>query len=221
MLLNLENLGEKTLNKIAEMALASRFTNADRLTVQIKTDPELLAKGTLESLAIDGRGLVMNPFLRMQEMRIDLQTIAVNPFKALMGNIQLTRPGRGTVRVVLNERDIETAYRSLPRVESAICRVRPAGEVSLQLKTISTGERKTVNLTAIPRVNEGNIDVAIAGLDALSPVEARAISEKTREIFHLKNFTLDGFTLDIESIEIGDGTVTLQGRAGITKFPVK
>lgn len=226
MVLNFDSLGEKTLNKIAEMALSSRVEKADRLTVRVKTDPNLLAQGMLESLAIDGRGLVMNPSLRMQEMRIDLDTIAVSPFKALMGNIQLTRPSQGTIYVVLNEADIETAYRSisLPRkqIEGVTCHVR-AGRISvrLQVRSLPVGDREILDLIVTPKIVGESVTVDIAGLEEIPGELAREIAEKTREIFHLKNFEIDGISLSIERLGLEDGKVILQGRAGITHFPTR
>jgi hypothetical protein len=226
MLLNLENLGEKTLNKIAEMALASRFAQVDSLTVQIKTDPNLLSQGMLESLAIDGQGLRMNPSLRLQELRIDLQTIAVNPLKALRGNIQLTKPSTGTVRVVFHEEDLERAYRSSVlkdrQIEGVSCRVGSRDGILVQLRTrsLTDGTREMIDLQVTPQANPTGF-VDIGGLESLPSDLAQALARKTQEIFQLQHFEMDGFTLSIESIELGEGQVTLRGRAGITRFPSK
>ncbi|MEG3435557.1 DUF2993 domain-containing protein [Pannus brasiliensis CCIBt3594] len=227
MVLNFDSLGEKTLNKIAEMALSSRMEKADRLTVRVKTDPNLLAQGMLESLAIDGRGLVMNPSLQMQEMRIDLDTIAVSPFKALMGNIQLTRPSQGTIYVVLNEADIETAYRSssLPRkrIEGVTCHVRSNGQISvrLQVRSLPSGDRETLDFIVTPKMSGETVTADITGLEEIPSEFAGEIVNRTREIFHLKNFEIDGISLSIERVGIEEGKVTLQGRAGITRFPTR
>ncbi|MGI0482781.1 DUF2993 domain-containing protein [Geminocystis sp. CENA526] len=104
-----DNIGEKTINKIAEMAFKSQIRNAEHLRVQVKTDPQKLAQGVLESLDIDGSGLIMQKDLRLEKMKITLNNIAVSPFKALMGNVQLTQPSTGNATIVLNEKDIESA----------------------------------------------------------------------------------------------------------------
>ena len=59
MFFKLDNLGEKTINKIAEVALSTKLEKRDKLAVKVKTDPNLLAKGTLESLVIDCQGLMV------------------------------------------------------------------------------------------------------------------------------------------------------------------
>lgn len=41
----LEQIGENTINKIAEMALARQIEHAEKVSVKVKTDPEKLAKG--------------------------------------------------------------------------------------------------------------------------------------------------------------------------------
>lgn len=103
------NIGEKTINKIAEMAFKSQIKKADHLRVQVKTNPQKLAQGMLESLDIDGSGLIMQKDLRLEKMKITLNNISVSPFKALMGNVQLTQPSQGNASIVLNEKDIESA----------------------------------------------------------------------------------------------------------------
>ena len=65
MFFKLDNLGEKTINKIAEVALSTKLEKRDKLAVKVKTDPNLLAKGTLESLVIDCQGLMVENALRM------------------------------------------------------------------------------------------------------------------------------------------------------------
>jgi hypothetical protein len=77
-----------------------------------------------------------------------------------------------------------------------------------------------IDLRVTPRANlTGFVD--IGGLESLPSDLAQALARKTQEIFRLQNFEMDGFTLSIDSIELGEGQVTLQGRAGITRFPSK
>ncbi len=77
-------LGEQALNKMAELALASQLDEAEKLQVQVKTDPSKLAQGKLDSLAIEGEGLVMQEGVRMDALEMHLSPIAVNPLKTVM-----------------------------------------------------------------------------------------------------------------------------------------
>jgi hypothetical protein len=223
-LFNLQNLGEKTLNKIAEMALSTQIKKAERLQVAIKTDPNLLAQGILSSLAIDGRGLVMNPSLRMQEMKINLETIAVNPLKALRGNIQLTYPSQGSLHVVLSATDIETAYHSqlvpyLP-LQGINCQILPVGLIQVQILT-KNNSSEVIDLMIEPTIKahpEGRIP-NLTGLEDLSPSLSAKLTQITQRIFQLKNFEIEGISLKIERTEVSAGKLILQGQAIITHFP--
>ena len=98
------DVGEKALNKVAEVALSTQLDESERLDVQLNTDPGQLAQGKVEALVIDGRGLVMQKDLRLQEMKIEMSSIAVNPMKALAGNLELSEPTEEIGRASCRER---------------------------------------------------------------------------------------------------------------------
>lgn len=238
-------LGEQALNKIAEVALSTQLDEAERLQVQVKTDPGKLAQGELESLTIEGKGLVMQEDLRMEQMEMQLSPIAVNPWKALMGNIQLTQPAEGTARVVLSEVDINRAFNSEPvseqmrnlnihvegkpvtiETQRVDCHLQGDGKVALEAKILlcQTGETGTVSFTMTPRVSPDGGGVSLEDIQypegkELSPELTRALMEKTSEILNLRNFEMEGIVLRIHQIEVEVGKLTLQAEASVTQFP--
>ncbi|MBR8827257.1 MAG: DUF2993 domain-containing protein [Gomphosphaeria aponina SAG 52.96 = DSM 107014] len=241
----MDGLGEKTLNKIAELALSSQLKQSEKLTVEVKTDPNLLAKGMLESLAINGTGLVMQKNQRLQEMQIILKSIAVNPLKALMGNIQLRRPSQGTACIVLNEADIESAIavetlrkqirnykiyldgqKVTVDIEKVNFRLLADGKVDIKarFRIWETGQMREVCLTITPRVcatGRGVIieDVKCSKGEELSPLLTNALIEEAKKILNLSSFQMDGISLLINKLVIQEGKLTLQAAAGITRFP--
>jgi hypothetical protein len=247
MLGKFDRIGEKTLNRIAEVALLSQLDRADQFTVQIKTDPSLLAKGILESLAIAGQGLQINSSLQMQEMKIVLDAIAVSPFKALMGNIQLTQPSQGTACFTLNEADITSALKVTKlqqqlanyritldgqpvtvAVKSIHCRL--LGDRQLEIKANfllqNPGEIRTVTLLLAPRVCAAKqgivLDDYTLGQDSdpqLSLVMIHALLTEVSHILNLRDFQMDGFSLKIKGITIAQGQIKLEADAGITHIP--
>lgn len=52
-------LGEQALNKAAEIGLSSQLDEAENLDVNIKTDPLKLVQGQVDSVSVEGEGLVM------------------------------------------------------------------------------------------------------------------------------------------------------------------
>ncbi|MBD0364394.1 MAG: LmeA family phospholipid-binding protein, partial [Coleofasciculus sp. C3-bin4] len=64
------DIGEQALSKAAEVALSSQLDEAESLEVDIRTDPLKLIQGELDSVKIQGEGLVMQKDLRAQELQV-------------------------------------------------------------------------------------------------------------------------------------------------------
>lgn len=238
MFLNIDDLGEKTLNKIAEFALSAQLERAEKLNVKIKTDPSRLAKGELESLVIDGKGLVMNKYLRMQELNMTFNAIAVSPLKALIGNIELTQPSQGFACVVLNEADLNSAFsvetlkKQLQKtaiateVERISCQIGSDGTVTINVKVylLDTRENKDIFVTVKPYINPTRKGVVLENIPASENEEIAVklipvVLGQAEKIFNLSNFLMDGIDLQIEKVAIASGKLTLQSVARITRFP--
>lgn len=240
-----QDLGQQTLNRIAEFALSTQLDESEKLTVDIKTDPSLLAKGKLESLTIDGKGLVMQKDLRMQKMLINLENIAVSPMKALTGNIELTETSTGKAQILLTDGDINRAFNSkalqaqMQNLQMQVdsepvtldvlgveCHLLEEGSVSIdaEIKIQETGEIKQTYFTTVPRVNDGGRGVSLDDVSytegkALSPELTTALLEKARNILNLSNFEMEGISLGINQLAVRKGELKLCAIAQITKFP--
>lgn len=245
MIPGMEGLGEQALNKIAEFALSTQLNEAEQLEVRVKTDPSKLAQGELESLTIDGKGLVMQKGLRVQEMEIKISGIAVSPLKALMGNIELTKPTQGTARIVLTQTDINRAFNSetlgnqmrnlnihvsgkLVTIETrqANCRLQADGKVAIDAEILvqQTGEMQQVSFSTTPRVSPGGQGVFLEDVqytqgEELSPELTSALVEKASKILNLSNFEMEGISLRIHQLNVEQGKLTLQAIATVTRFP--
>ncbi|BAQ61314.1 hypothetical protein GM3708_1720 [Geminocystis sp. NIES-3708] len=247
LLSKLDNIGEKTINKIAEMAFKSQIKNAESLSVQVKTDPNKLSQGILESLNIEGYGLEMQKDLRLEKMQITLNNIAVSPLKALMGNVQLTQPSQGKAYIVLSEKDIEAALnidklnQQLQKYEirhhnqnvkvkfsKVDCRIIGDGRVTVKakLKIINTQTIESVCLVIKPCVcNSGQgiflDEVKCTQGKQFSSILINAILEESAKIFNLDNFLMDGISLDVNHLTMEEGKLNLLAIAGITHLPIR
>jgi hypothetical protein len=243
--LTLDRLGEETLNRIATLALSSQLDDARKLDVRVKTDPSLLAKGQLESLAIYGEGLIMEHDIRLQEMVIRLETIAVAPFKALTGNIVLTQPTDGKARIVIAQADLNRAFnsdvlgtqlRSLQvqiegkpqtlNVNQVHCRLLAEGRVGLDadVRLSQSDETQRVSFTTTPRVSDDGRSVVLEKVEyahgkELSPELTQALVAKAGKILHLSHFEMPGISLQMHHLEVTEGQLTLQAVAHVTQFP--
>ena len=212
MFFKLDNLGEKTINKIAEVALSTKLEKRDKLAVKVKTDPNLLAKGTLESLVIDCQGLMVENALRMESINITLNSIAVSPFKALTGNIQLTQPSHGKACVLLTEKDITRVLdRAILRkkqneivideqvvkvsLKQVKCNLLDTGKILIQgiVKREDNQDNKNVSLEIKPEICRSGQGIIINEIEYLeepnlSSILLNPILQEAKNILNLKNF---------------------------------
>lgn len=240
-----QDIGQQTLNRIAEFALASQLDESDDLSVDVKTDPSLLAQGKLASLTIDGKGLVMQKDLRMQKMVIRLENIAVSPIKALTGNIELTETSTGKADILLTDADLNRAFNSdtlrdqMQNLHTQIdnqpvtldvlaveCHLLAEGTIAIdaKIKIQETGEIQHTYFTTTPQIREGGRGVSLDNVTyaegkELSPQLTTALLEKARNILNLDNFEMEGISLEINQLSVREGELSLSAIAQITKFP--
>ena len=239
------NLGGQALNKIAELALASQLEDADRLEVKVDTTPEKLASGELESLSIEGEGLIIETDLRLQILEIVMQAIAVKPLKALTGNIELTQSTEGTARLILTQTDLNRAlnspdlrakinvldtYLSTGQVKLTVpqkkCQLREDGTIAVEavVKLQPSGEIKEVAFTTTPQIAPGGRSVVLENIQyepgkEVSEDLTQAFLDKAGKMLDLRNFEKRGLALRIHHLTVEAGQITLLAAADITQFP--
>lgn len=99
-------LVEQALNKVVEDGLSAQVQHVEELQVHVETDPLQLLGGGVETVSVHSRGLVVNEDLRVQEMELHTESVAVNPLSALFGKIELRQSTDISSRVVMTEQDI-------------------------------------------------------------------------------------------------------------------
>lgn len=237
------DLGEQALSKAAEVAMATQLDEVEKLDVNIRTDPFKLVQGQLDSVKIEGEGLVMQKDLRAEEIQVTTTNIAINPLSAAFGKIELTRPTEAEAQVVLTQEDLERAFNSefihnkLQNLEVNIegkptkintrqikFRLPGEGKVALDADIVipETGETQQVSFTAVPRMNAGQRilleDIQYAQGVEDSPLTA-ALLESASELLDLSNFELTGMSFSLRSLDVQPGKLTLQAQAYVEKFP--
>ena len=233
-------LGEQALNKMAEMALSTQMEEADKLTVQVKTDPSKLARGEVESIAIDGEGLVMQPDLRVEELELQIGRVTVKPLSAIFGKIELTQPSSGTVRIVLTENNINSAlnaesfHKQLGQtllqegqvkieLEHIGCVLQADGRMVLNAEIVSGEPAATQHtVTAMPQADAASQGIVLKDIQYTEGKDSPltdALLAKTTELLNLRNLEMEGMSLRIQQIDVEAGRMTLQGEAYIENFP--
>ena len=240
-----ENLGAQALNTVAQLALSSQLENYDSLEVKIDTAPEKLAKGELESLSIEGEGLVIETDLRLQMLKIGMKAIAVEPLKALTGSIELTQPTEGTARLILTETDLNRAlnspdlraeikvldtYLSTGQVKLTVpqkrCQLHEDGTVAVEalVELQPSGETKEVAFTTTPKIAEAGKSIVLEDIQyepgkEVSEDLTRAFLDKAEKMLDLRNFEKPGLALRIQRLSVEANRITLLAVADVTQFP--
>ena len=238
-------IGEQALNKAAEIGLSSQLDEVEKLDVEIQTDPLKLIQGQVEAVTIEGEGLVMQKDLRVEELEMEMGSVAINPIGAALGKIELTKHTKASTRVILTEDDINRAFNSeYVRTQLQNQRIDINGQsstiiaqnielhllidgkISLKAKVLlkETNQLEEVGFSAVPIISDNGQTVSLEKVEfinnkEISPELTKALVEQTSEILNLSNFDLEGMTLKIQHLEVQQGKLTLQAEAYVEQIP--
>ncbi|CAA9578898.1 hypothetical protein AVDCRST_MAG81-2692 [uncultured Synechococcales cyanobacterium] len=238
-------LGEQALNKAAEIGLSSQLDQVEELEVDVQTNPLSAVQGNVDSVSIEGKGMVMQGDLRVEELQVNTGSVKLNGMSAAFGKIELEQPTDATTHVVLTEQDITRAFNSefihtkLQNLEVNvdgkpttvdIQEVKfqlPGNGIKLnaQIRLQDTGETKPVSFTATPRMSPDGERIILEDIQDqegkdLSPELTDALSEKASELLNLRNFQLEGMSFRLQGLDVQQGRLTLQAETHVEKFPL-
>lgn len=245
MTLNQPDIGEQALSKAAEIGLSTQLDEVENLDVDIRTDPGKLIQGELESVEIEGKGLVMQKDLRAQELELKTSNIAINPLSAAFGKIELTRPTDADAHVVLTEQDLERAFNSeyihnklqnlkvhvngqplVINTRQVQLQLPGDGKILLtaEIHLKETGETQRISFSTVPHLAPGGERIALEDIQyaqgkELSPELTTALLERASELLDLRNFELEGMSLRLKGMDVQKGILTLQSTAHVEQFP--
>jgi len=234
--------GEQTLNRVAEIGISSQLDEVTNLHVHIKTDPFKLLQGQVDEVTIDGEGLVMQKDLRVEEIEMHMDAVAINPFSAAFGKIELTKPTDASTRVVLTETDINRAFNSdyvhkqlksqkvhIAGQEMAVTlqhidfRLPGDGKVALSANILlPDGKTEQVAFSAVPHITGNGQTISLDKVEYSDTQESpltKALIEQTSEILNLSNFDLAGMSLRVQNFTADVGKLTLHAQAHVDHMP--
>ncbi|WP_414585049.1 DUF2993 domain-containing protein [Scytonema sp. PCC 10023] len=240
-----QGLGEQALNKAAEIGLSSQLDEVENLDVDVKTDPLKLLQGEVDAVKIEGEGLVMQKDLRVEELQMQMGNVAINPLSVAFGKIELTKPTKGSTRVVLTEEDINRAFNSeyvrsqlqsqKIHVNGQLVTIVPQqvnfrlpgnSKVALSASILlrETNETHQVAFSAVPKVSANGQTVSLENVEygdtqEISPDLTKALIDATSEILNLSNFDLEGMTLRVKQLEVETGKLIMQAEAYVEQIP--
>jgi LmeA-like phospholipid-binding len=240
----MSGLGEQAINKAAEVGISNQLDEVEKLDVNIETDPLKLVSGSVDSVEITGEGLVMKHDLRIEEMQLQTGSVSINPISAAFGKIELDHSTEAEAHVVLTEVDINRAFNSdflhkkMQKLDVYVDGERATvdngsiefglpgeGKISLSADVTiqATQKRKRVSFTAVPKLSSDGQQLILENIQSqegqdVSPELTEALVEQVRELLDLRNFKLEGFSLNLKKLDVQPGKLTLESEALIEQF---
>ncbi|MBW4698658.1 MAG: DUF2993 domain-containing protein [Aphanocapsa lilacina HA4352-LM1] len=242
---NTAGLGEQALNKVAEIGLSSQLREVENMDVSIKTDPLKLITGEVDSVSVEGEGLVMQKNLRVEKMEIEVGRISINPLAAAMGKIELERPTEATCRVLLTEADINRSFNSeyilgmlqnlqvdadsqMLTIDTRRVDLKLPGNDRIRMQARifihQTREEREVafdaRLVGDRQANRIRLeDVQYPEGEALSPQLTEGLLHKANELGNIGNFELDDMSLKLLEFEVRPGALQILVEIYAEQFP--
>jgi LmeA-like phospholipid-binding len=238
------NLGDIALNKVVEMAIDSQIDTADRIDVDLRTNPLELIQGKVDSIEITGRGLVVKQDLRMETIKINSDAVSIDPLKAIFGNIELTHPTDAQAQIVLTEADINRALccdyvrdklqglklemdGSPVTVDVREATLDLPGEnkfvIAATFSIREQNEVKKFSATAVPQIHEdGNqisLEILAAEGQGLTLKLMMVVFEQLTMLLDLRNFNIPGVSLQLHKLEATQGRLVIHANSQISQIP--
>lgn len=240
-----QNLEGSALSTAAEVGLKSQLDSAETIDVTVEAHAGQLVQGQLESVEIDGSGLVMKGDLRIEELHLETDAIAIDPLRAAFGKIELTRSTHASTEVVLTEDDMNKALASdylrqkmqaVPLVVEGQTKTAQVLDIAIRLlgegKVFASAliqlsdepDSRQVSFTTQPVVRPDGQGVVLRDIEyknepSLPPEMTRCLAEQAARLLNFSNFALDGMTLLVEELRIEQTAIRMAGAAQIDEFP--
>lgn len=250
-----QNLGEQALSKAAELAIKSQLDETEQVNVTMQANPIKLMQGKVDSVTVAGEGMVMKQDLRVEAMGIEVDTLAIDPLKAIGGEIELTEPATAQMQVLLTESDLNRALSSeylkskirdlkvdiqgnpiLIALQQITIKLPQAGEMRLQIsfeqkpaQDSDQSSEQSPNLTELEAVvkpflvDAGNrIGLEILSLEGqgITLDFANALLDKLVELLDLRQFELNGISMQLKDFDVQAGKVLLRGVSVVEKLDI-
>ncbi|OKH41002.1 hypothetical protein NIES2119_01480 [[Phormidium ambiguum] IAM M-71] len=227
------NLREQAVNKFIEFVL-SRFIDAERLQVRVKSNLKQLRRGELEALTIQMSNFLMQPNLRVTKFQLDIGASAVNMQNIMQRKIELLHPSEGKLTITIDReqltnllnKELKNLFNDEQQeiqVQKVNCDLTENGAIAFIFNWIEGEIFKTGTWITTPKIELNNHAVILVKEEFLNlepPAEFvdRAIA-KVSNILSLNDLANRGTSFNIQQIVIAAGKVTVEANATIEQFP--
>jgi hypothetical protein len=238
-------LEEQALSEAAEMAIAAQVDEVENIDVEVHTDLLKMVQGQADSVSIAAQGVVMQKDIRVQDLEVHTDRIAIDLLHTIFGQVELEKPLDAAARVVLTEEDLNRAlnsdyvrsqFQSLElNVEGQIITLEPqqlkihlsdAGKIGCSGTVVlhDAGTTRPMGFTALIRLPVMKQPLLLEAFqctqgEGISLELALTFLNKARELMDLPYFEIEGVALSIKKLDVQLGKLTLYTDAYVRQLP--
>ncbi|HYW22199.1 MAG TPA: DUF2993 domain-containing protein [Nodularia sp. (in: cyanobacteria)] len=239
-----QRLEEQFVSQEAERRVSEKLDAAEQLDINVQTDVLKIVQGQAEKVSVVGQGLVIKPDIRVQEIQLQTNHIAINPLSAIFGQIKLNEPVNAVARIVLTKTDINLALtsdliRSLVEnfplnVDGEIINFEPQhidiflpgdGKIGFNATGLLKSEENTrllgVKLTFRPRTNSHPIlleNVTCTEGEGISVELILGLIQKIKELVNLPFLHWEDIAFRIINMEVEQDRIILMIEANVKQI---
>ncbi|QMS90147.1 DUF2993 domain-containing protein [Nostoc edaphicum CCNP1411] len=236
---------EKIISQEAEKRIAEKLDEVEEIEIDVQTDLLKIVQGQADGVSFAGQGLVIQEDIRVQEITLQTDSIAINPFSAIFGQIELNEPVNAIARIIVTEVDINRALASdfarswmqnfELNVDGEIVSFEPEeiqvflpgdGKIECKGKVLlkEMGNTRPLAYTAIARPRTHSQP---AMLESFNCTEGEGVSieliaafiQKAKELMNLPSLKWEDIAFSIKDIEVEIGSLILMIETQVRQIP--
>lgn len=240
--------GDRLLSDVATQAIRHLFSASESVEVKLRCFPvQKLLQGSLDSLTMAGKGLVIRNQFRAESLKFQTSELALDFGAVLQGKIRMQKATTARAEVVLKEEDINKAFLA-PLVTQHLenqfspmlgkhrfsfrnVEVKLLADNRVQISTQVQRQDNLIPLAMTARLgveNQKKIRFEVESWEQfdLTPAQQELypglqnfFRDRLNNLVDLDRFNLDGVTMRIKQLETQDEKLLLSGSAQIFSFP--
>ncbi|WP_375472235.1 DUF2993 domain-containing protein [uncultured Nostoc sp.] len=239
------NLEEKVLSQGAEMMVSQGLDEVEKIDINVQTDLLKIVQGQADGVSFAGEGLVIQKDIRVQEIKLQTDSIDINPLTAIFGKIELNESVNAIGHIVVTEVDINRALTSdLIRTQMQNLELNVDGEIASfepqKIQVFLPGEGKIeckgrvllkemgntrpFAYTALIRPRTHSQPAMVESFnctegEGISIELITALMHKAKELMNIQSFKWEDIEFSIKDIKVGIGSLTLMVEANVKQIP--
>ncbi|NMG21495.1 DUF2993 domain-containing protein [Brasilonema bromeliae] len=240
-----QRIEEQMLSHEAEKQVSQQVDKVEKVDVDVQTDLLKIFQGQADGVSFEAQGLVKQD-IRVQEIKLQTDSIDINPLSVLFGQIELNQPVNTTARIVLIEADINHALTSKfvrskmqnfeLNVDGEIVGLQPqeiqihlldGGKMAFTGKVLlkEKGNTRSISFTAqvCPRTQDKPIMLenfnCTHGGEGISLEVVVALMQKVKELVNLPYYEYEKTVFRVRNMDVEKGNMTLLVDARLKQIP--